>query len=116
MSRLGIGGTWDWHLAELYREGHGCGTGNARASRTSPGARMAVLALLPAGPIIGRPAISPVYSAAMVAAESFFDSFTDVRKDQCPTDPKCEANFSSFSVGLIPCYVGVVSDSLSCMV
>ena len=48
----------------------------------------------------------------VVESQSFL---ADVGQGQCPTDPKCEANFSSFSVGPIPLYVGVVSDSLSCV-
>ena len=47
-----------------------------------------------------------------MVAESYF---TDGQQNLCPTITKCEANFSSFSVGLMPLYVGVVSESLSCV-
>jgi len=46
-----------------------------------------------------------------MVAESYF---ADGQEDQCPTVTKCDANFSSFSVGHIPLYIGVVSESLSC--
>ena len=51
------------------------------------------------------------YMLRMVA-ESYF---ADGQEDQCPTVTKCDANFSSFSVGPIPLYIGVVSESLSCV-
>jgi len=47
-----------------------------------------------------------------MVAESYF---ADGQEDQCPTVTKCDANFSSFSVGHIPLCIGVVSESLSCV-
>ncbi len=37
------------------------------------------------------------------------------RDPRCPTYKTCDGDYRSFSLGLVPCYVGFVSDSLSCV-